>query len=177
MLGDVQIPIFQPGSIMFNSAVKANSTRARFPQNNNLPNTDIEDGCKSHTNSLILSTRDAIFLAKFLGYLSKTYVALCEQASEVSSSTRAAGLNYESPQKCDSESIDSPSYEASSPDSIASPLRKQATKSSVLHRDSPDHFGLTAITENEAFRLDIYQQALTSVLEQFSQEDSLYYGR
>ena len=171
----MQIPVFQPGTIMFNSAVKANSSRAKSAATLNSPNKDFADGAPMHTNGLILSTRDALFLARFLANLSKTYVSLCECSSP--QTTKTGDGEPRTPVRTYSFAEESPQQEVSSPDSIPSPTKRQATMSSILYRDSPSPFKLEPSDLVEKFRFDVYQSALASVLEEFSEEDFLYYGR
>lgn len=169
---------------MFNSAVKANCSRAKSAATLNSPNKDFAAGTPTHTNGLILSTRDALFLARFLATLSKTYVSLCEspppspqtpkqqqpeEQAQTHSPVRTLSFTEDSPQQL--------SADLSSPESLSSPLKRQATGASVLYRDSP----LVGVAADgvgvHRLRFDVYQTALKAVLEEFSEEDTLYYGR
>lgn len=55
------MPIFHPGTIMFLSAVKSSSPRARF------------DKEKHQVNDLIMGPREAVYLAAFITDLSSVY--------------------------------------------------------------------------------------------------------
>lgn len=166
---------------MFNSAVKANCSRAKSAATLNSPDKDFAAGTPTHTNGLILSTRDALFLARFLATLSKTYVSLCESAPP-SPQTPKQEAQPDDDQQTHSplsftEHSPQQSADLSSPESLSSPLKRQATGASVLCRDSPLLAAAWDQLGRQRMRFDVYQTALKTVLEEFSEEDTLYYGR
>jgi len=65
-IGSAELPLFQPGTIMFISSVKSTSPMAKFTQ----------DG-STQLNGLILGLEDALFLARFLADLSQEYNTQC----------------------------------------------------------------------------------------------------
>lgn len=62
------MPIFQPGTVMFVSAVKKTSKKAKF------------DAEHCHMNGPILGPKDAIYLAKFASDLAHRYNEQCRKA-------------------------------------------------------------------------------------------------
>lgn len=79
MLGDQQLPIYQPGSIMFETAVNGES------------DISVVHG-GSQQNGPVLGNGCAIFLAKFLAKLVLTYNSICEDPSEFCSKSYKAAL-------------------------------------------------------------------------------------
>jgi hypothetical protein len=72
VLGGEKLPIYQPGTIMFESAVVENSNIAIY-QNS------------EQQNGPVLSSSGALFLAKFLVTLVYKYEHLTQQTSQTSS--------------------------------------------------------------------------------------------
>ena len=83
----------------------------------------------------------------------------------------------DSPIRTESSMSENCEQDFSSPESIPSPVKKQATMSSILYRDSPSPIKPEPVGELERLRFDVYVEALTTVLEEFSEEDVLEYGR
>lgn len=71
--GSWDVPIFQPGTIMFLSAVKSSSSRARFDKDSH------------QMNDLILGPRDAIYLATFITGLHRSYTREISNVTDIDS--------------------------------------------------------------------------------------------